>query len=545
MQHYPVEDYIYGDYAMTGMCQQSIDTLLGYLNPTNCRIIRVGKAWPTNTNSHWYQVPYQMEDIPKEKLDYWANIPTNNDLHLPEKNSYIVEKPRVYDHKVETDIPEIITDDNGLKVWFKQDTTFKVPKGYIYIGIDSPFAIQSAENIAMTRLFVDLYSDSVIEKHYDAELAGIHYHLYSHQGGVTLQLSGLSTKQPLLLTELLNDLQSFELVEQRFELIREQLITHWKNADKSKSISQLFSTLSSLMQPNNPTSASLSIALESITFETFVEFSKKLFTQVTIEALIHGNWLKEQAIKISNLIDKTFKDNHSKNFQVQCPVIDISDEREALVPVYMPQHDHAAVIYYPYKSRDFKSTALIMLVSHLLAPLFFEEMRTEKQYGYLVNVGYIPINRYPGMAFYIQSPNVEPDVLVNEINSFIEHWRSKVAKIPEEQWQFLKQGLAGQLMEKDTSLRIKSQRFWGAICNQDFEFNHKQKMIDTILNVQRSDLEALITENQKQPNDSEYRNRITLVSSLQDVTTFNTNTTLSGQVIANCDEFTKNCKRKY
>ena len=230
---------------------------------------------------------------------------------------------------------------------------------------------------------------------------------------------------------------------------------------------------------------------------------------------------------------------------MQCPVIDIADEREALVPVHMPHHDHATVIYYPYKSRDFKSTALIMLVSHLLAPLFFEEMRTEKQYGYLVNVGYIPINRYPGMAFYIQSPNVEPDILVNEINSFIEHWRSKVAKIPEEQWQYLKQGLAGQIMEKDSSLRIKSQRFWGAICNHDFQFDHKQKMIDTILNVERSDLETLITENQKKPTDIEYRNRVTLVSTTNDLANFKETTKLSGQIITNCENFTQNCKRKY
>ena len=32
-----------------------------------------------------------------------------------------------------------------------------------------------------------------------------------------------------------------------------------------------------------------------------------------------------------------------------------------------------------------------------------------------------------------------------------------------EQWQHLQTGLAGQLQEKDTNLRIKSQRFWSAI----------------------------------------------------------------------------------
>ena len=35
-------------------------------------------------------------------------------------------------------------------------------------------SLESTENIAMTRLLVDLYGDTLIEENYDAELAGIH-----------------------------------------------------------------------------------------------------------------------------------------------------------------------------------------------------------------------------------------------------------------------------------------------------------------------------------------------------------------------------------
>ena len=91
----------------------------------------------------------------------------------------------------ENTLPSKIEDSNGLVVWYKQDTTFKVPKGYIYVGIDSPCSVESVENVAMTRLFVDLFTNTVVEENYDAELASIHYHLYAHQGGMTLQISGI------------------------------------------------------------------------------------------------------------------------------------------------------------------------------------------------------------------------------------------------------------------------------------------------------------------------------------------------------------------
>ena len=93
---------------------------------------------------------------------------------------------------------------------------------------------------------------SVIEQHYDAELAGIQYHLYAHQGGLTLQLSGLSTKQHVLLSALLQELQSFSYSSELFQQMKEQLKTHWKNSENNKSISQLFSALSSAMQPKKP-----------------------------------------------------------------------------------------------------------------------------------------------------------------------------------------------------------------------------------------------------------------------------------------------------
>ena len=82
-------------------------------------------------------------------------------------------------------------------------------------------------------------------------------------------------------------------------------------------------------------------------------------------------------------------------------------------------------------------------------------MRTEKQYGYLVGVGFIPINRYPGIAFYIQSPHTDSVILTKAMNDFIARSDAYIANLPDEHWQHLQFGLASQLQEKDSNLRIK------------------------------------------------------------------------------------------
>ncbi len=513
MQHYPEEDYIFGDYVMAGMCQQYIDQLLTYMSPENMRVIHINQNNEFSTISHWYQVPYQLSYFSAQLLKQWQQAPLTKALHLPAPNPYITENPEVLalEHPIsEASLqPHLLIDDNGFKLWFKQDVTFRVPKGHIYLGIDSPQTISSPENIAMTRLFVDLYSDVIVEENYDAELAGIHYHLYAHQGGLTLQLSGISAKQPILLEKLLQHLMVIRFNEARFNLLKQQLITYWHNTATSKSISQLFAKLSSALQPNNPTSATLATALSNITFSQFQTFTDSFLDKITINALIHGNWQQKDAKYIAQLIQQAFKDNFDQQHQVTSPVINIKQQGEMILPLLLPEHDHACIIYYPNTERNLNDTASVMLTSQLLSPLFFQQMRTEKQYGYLVGVGYIPINRYPGLAFYIQSPHTPAFSLRKAIDLFIQESLNCINETSEEDWQHIKQGLAGQLQEKDTSLRVKSQRFWLSICNEDHQFNRKDNLINAILATSLTTIKKYLTE---QLSNYQKIDRITLIS---------------------------------
>ena len=495
MQHYPEQDYIFGDYVMEGMDESAFNILLSYMVATNLRIITVSQQFDEhkeNKVSKWYQVPYSVSDIPSAQIEEWQNTPHIEQLFLPNENAYIVAQPQLiaYQDKDNNPLtpPISICQQDGLCVWFKHDTSFNTPKGYIYISIDSPKVIESASNIAMTRLFIDLYSDAVVEEHYDAELAGIHYHLYSHQGGMTLQLSGISTKQGQLLPLLLSSLLNCAFCQEKFELFKQQLISHWRNAESSKSISQLFATLSASMQPKSPSSQTLIASLEKISFDGFKDFISQIFDQVAIDALIHGNWPKSAAEQMIKSIQREFGPHLSQESIVKIPCVDIQEKQQITIPMLLPEHDHAAVLYYPMPDKDLRSVALTMLTNQLLSPIFFQEMRTEKQYGYLVGVGFIPINRYPGIAFYIQSPHTDSSTLTSAMNDFIGRAADYVKALPEEHWQHLQFGLASQLQEKDTNLRIKSQRYWAAICNKEASFTQKHQLIETIKSLSIADI---------------------------------------------------------
>jgi len=179
---------------------------------------------------------------------------------------------------------------------------------------------------------------------------------------------------------------------------------------------------------------------------------------------------------------------------MQCPVTDIQAKQTLLLPITLPEHDHACVIYTAFKGKDDNTVALAMITSHILSPLFFQQMRTERQYGYLVGVGYVPINRYPGIAFYIQSPHCDAFTLAKAMDEFISESTSVLEEITTEQWQHLAQGLASQLQEKDQNLRIKSQRFWAAICNKDEAFIQRENLLEAVLSLTLEQVKVFVKE---------------------------------------------------
>ena len=251
-------------------------------------------------------------------------------------------------------------------------------------------------------------------------------------------------------------------------------------------------------------------AISNITQEEFNRFCPEIFRGINIDVLIHGNWLIDEAKSIFHIVADAFNGQYQHKNKCHIPVLDIQGVGTIKYPLVLPEHDYAAVTYYPLPDRELKTIALCMITSQILSPIFFQQMRTEKQYGYLVGVGFVPINRFPGIAFYIQSPNVESNTLSEAIDEFINECQSYLTDLDDENWHHLLAGLASQLQEKDTSLRIKSQRFWSAICNEEFGFNQKAQLVEVLKTLSRADLMTFIA--QYLYSDSKDFDRFTLIT---------------------------------
>ena len=494
LHHYDPEHVIFGDYLMAGFDEIQLRELLAYFNPDNMRILVSAPGLATDREAAWYFTPYRVEKIAPERLAKWQQTAINPLLKLPPPNPFIVLGLTGTQIGPASPTPMIIRDQPGFRVWYQKDNEFNVPKGSLYIAVDSEHAVKSIRHIAMTRLAVELFLDLLTEITYPAEIAGLGYRIYAHQGGFTLHLSGLTAKQYLLLQLILSTRKFGKVAPERFTHIKSQLMRSWKNQKQGKPISQLFSQLTSLLQPANPPASLMAKALNSVTVDEMPGFVEQLYAQVHIEVLAHGDWLQQDIETLADYLLKELAPNSTPGAETKRRLVDISRKGSLVREVSCDHNDSAMIVYYQSMHTTPVHVARYTLANHIMSTTFFHELRTRKQLGYVVGSGNLPLNRHPGMIFYIQSPVAGPQYLLTCIDEFIDTFALVLMELSQAQWEISKQGLISQITEKDANLKSRSQRYWASIGNKDWHFNQREQVASALDEMTRADLIRFITQ---------------------------------------------------
>ncbi|CAH0533994.1 Protease 3 [Vibrio stylophorae] len=492
LHHYAPEDVIYGDYVMNEFNAEQVRSLLDKLTPNNMRLTLVTRepkqAIEWDQRADWYATPYHCAPLSEAQLARWQQPAMIPALALAPENPFIPERLSPLPIEKPQSIPQLLENRPGFRLWHKQDTIFNVPKGILFVAIDSPVAVASVENIVRTRLCVELLMDAINESAYPAEVAGISYNLYAHQGGVTLQLSGFSEKQPELLQLIIQRFVTRHFKTERFESIKTQLKRSWTNASQEKPISQLFNQLTGILQPNNPCYPALLRALEQVEVDQLGPFVDAMLKEIFVEVFVYGNWHRDQARHIAQDLKEALRVENQSYIETGKPLAKIHGRGTLIHPYNVDHEDSAVLVYHQSESTSAQAIATFLLTNHLMSATFFHELRTKQQLGYMVGTGNLPLNQHPGLIFYIQSPVASPKELMQAIDTFINHLALLVIELNDAQWQASKAGLIAQVEAPDTNLRQRGQRYWNSIGLKDWQFDQRERIAKALKKVRRVDV---------------------------------------------------------
>lgn len=132
LQKYPIEEVLTASSIYTDWRPDLINLIVDHLVPENIRVYVVGKTFEdiATETEPWYGVKFKKEKIPQDIIDRWNTLGLSSELAYPTKNEFIPEDfvIRANEKSVIEKFPTIIDDSPLMRVWFKQDDEFLVPK---------------------------------------------------------------------------------------------------------------------------------------------------------------------------------------------------------------------------------------------------------------------------------------------------------------------------------------------------------------------------------------------------------------------------------
>ncbi|KAG8980709.1 Insulinase (Peptidase M16), partial [Tulasnella sp. 427] len=262
------------------------------------------KVW---SKEPWYGTEYFLKQIPEQMLKEAEGPNTISELAIPKRNMFVPDNLDVDKKEVAEPLkrPLKIIETAKSTLWYKKDDQFWVPKANVHLLITSPLITLTPKHNVASRLYVNLIRDSLTEFAYDAVLAGLSYDVGIHSEGVTVVLSGYNEKLVVLLKVVLDKIKDLEVKEDRFNVLKEKLRQEYVNVALGQPYHTSDYYARYLLSPKIWTPAEKLEELDSLRPEDVKLHMRELLARTHIQALVHGNLIKDEAIEIVKLAEDT------------------------------------------------------------------------------------------------------------------------------------------------------------------------------------------------------------------------------------------------
>ncbi|CAJ0633735.1 13753_t:CDS:10 [Entrophospora sp. SA101] len=482
--------YIFREYDPK-LIQESLD----WLRPDNFNLTLVSQTFTDlDQKEKWYGVEYKVEPISENLLQELKSETIDSELKLPLSNEFIPTNFEIKKQEVITPLkhPNLIKNTDLVRIWYKKDDTFWVPKVYIWFKIQCPLVYTTPAHAVKARLYTDLITDALNEYSYNAEVAGLHASLRYGNDGFYFFISGYNDKVVVLLEKVLLKVKNYEVDSKRFDIHKEKLLRIYRNTlyDKPYQIAMYY--VSNLLYQKFWTNEEKLSALENIVSQDIQNFYSYILNNLHIECLVHGNVDKEDSLKYIKIFEDILKPKSLS------PSQKVGD-RPILLPVgkrYVYQRDvydtnnvNSAIEYYIEicHNKDVKSRNKLSILAQIINQPFFDQIRTKEQLGYLVFNGIKTTAGIMGLRFIIQSEK-DPNYLEHRIEEFIKALQKIIEEMSDEAYEKHIQSIITIKTEKPKNLYQEAYRYWNHITNGYYEFNKTETDVEELRKITKSEI---------------------------------------------------------
>ncbi|XP_053623263.1 insulin-degrading enzyme [Plodia interpunctella] len=496
LQEFPMEDVLSAYYIMTEWRPDLIEELLALLTPENVRVGVVAKCFEKicTQTEQWYGTKYLLEDIETSKIKEWQSVTLCPQLRLPQPNEFIPSRLQLEteeDSTTDSANPIIIKDTPMMRLWFKRDGEFHLPKAVMTFDLVSPLAYAEPLSCSLTSVWVLLLRDSLQQFAYAAELAGLRWSVGNAKYGLSIIIEGYDDKQHVLLDKIIHHIVNFKADPQRFEIMKENHVRAIKNFQAEQPYQHAVYQQALVLSDVVWTRCQLLEAAESMTVQQLDAFASAVMRRVHIEGMMYGNITRERALKIADSVESKIPKDASPLLTQQLLLhreVEIEKGtwylREAKNSVHKSS---CASLYYSCGQRTSRLNVVLELLAQILSEPCFNTLRTKEQLGYIVFSGVRRSGAAHGLRVLVQSLR-HPRALEHRVELFLDGCEELLTNMSEEEFLKHRAALAAQRLEKPKRMSSRASQLWGEISAQVYNFERARVEVEQLNTVSKSEL---------------------------------------------------------
>ncbi|KPP97159.1 insulinase family protein [Marinobacter sp. HL-58] len=488
MRHVAPEDVLQAPWMMKDYAPERYQAILDRLTPDNV-LVSVLEPEPDIEDpnlTEWYETAWKLKPLDPEAAEATDSNRMVSSLALPLENPFIPEELSMIPGST-MEQPVSLGTVSGMDVWYARDTRFDTPKANVYLSLRNPATRASARSNVLSELLVDAINTNVNAWAYPAQLAGLDYSIYPHLRGITVRVGGYSDKLHTLMARLLTQVADPELTEQRFEIARQKMIDRLQNKAKERPVQQTSEFIQSLLIEGAWSTEEKLEAAREVTLDELRSFSEAYLSQVDPVMLAHGNLTEASALNLTNRIHAMVLDDSDMTTVERSKVRGLPDGQTDL-PIDVDHPDTGYTLYVQGRNTGFEERAAFRLLGQIISSPFYEELRTNRQLGYIVYATPFELLETPALGFVVQSPEASSDDIDKAVTEFSATFRDTLSDMSSKDLEREKQAVISKLMEKDRRLGEISERFWREIDRGQTGFDSREKLAEAIRQVSRESL---------------------------------------------------------
>ncbi|WPA91546.1 pitrilysin [Providencia zhijiangensis] len=472
----PVNHVLDSDYVADKYNPAAIKQRLSELTAKNARIWFISPNEPSNKKAYFVDAPYQVDKISEKQFTEWAGLESKMTFKLPKLNPYIpdnlslIKTDKAYKH------PEMVYQEGNTRVLYMPSQYFAdEPKASITLDLRYNDQDKTAKSQVTGSLLQYISSLKMDELQYQASVAGMSVSV-SQGVGLQLNASGYTQHLSELFLSMTKEYLSFEPTERELAQAKSWYKEQIEVANNAKAYELAMQPLQRLNSVPYFEQEQRLAALDTITLKDITDYRNSVVEGAALQALVVGNITQQQSVQTIQDVSKLLK-SKGKNWW-SGDIVVVNKTYLADFHKQGNSSDNAlAELFIPDGYNRIDGAVLSGILSKIVQPWFYDQLRTNEQLGYAVFAFKVGLGDQWGIGFLLQSNAKTPDYLNTRYQDFYKVTLDKLKKLPSAEFEQYKQSIITEMKQPPQTFYEEVGRYGSDFSRNIFSFDSRDKVL--------------------------------------------------------------------